>query len=565
MLAGGALVLSACSTADSGSSDDGSAAATTSDQTITAAWEQEFTAYNNQTATNNATANSIVLNGVLSGFWFFGADGSIVRNEAFGTYEKTSDDPLTVKYTISDDAVWSDGEPIDCDDVQLHWAATANQIKQGNASIFEPASVAGMEQTNPIECNAGDKEFELVYSQPFADWEAMFGGTDLMMPAHVVAQGTSMTSEDLIAAVKAKDATKLAPVAQFWNQGGFVPQPGTLNKEVMLSSGPYMLDSWQAGNSITLKANPEWWGEAPKAGTVVIRTISGEQQAQALQNGEVQVISPQPQVDVVNQLDAIGETVTVSKHDKYTYEHVDFNFESAFSDKRLREAFTLCMPRQQIVDNLIKPVNPEAEILDLRYYFPFQEEYDTALEGIDVAKYATADVAAAKAIVDQVSPGRKVNVRIGYMSPNPRRTNTVSLIKSSCDQAGFNVQDAAQTDFFENGLPNGNFDVALYAWAGSPLLSGAATTFVTNGGNNKGKYSNPEVDRLTQELNEETDTARHPELVGQIEKILWEDLATVPVFVHPGVDAWSSNVEGVESNVSQAEITWNMYNWNTQS
>lgn len=563
MVAGGALVLSACSTADSGSDSTGSA--TTAEQTITAAWEQEFNAYNNQTGTNNATANSIVLNGVLTGFWGFGADGGIVENKDFGTYEKTSDNPLTVKYTINDKAVWSDGTPIDCDDVQLQWAATSNQFKNAGKNIFDPASTAGMEQTEPIACNKGDRSFELKYTKPFADWAAMLGGTDLMMPAHVVTKAAGLSEEDFIAAVKAKDATKLAKVAAFWNKGDFVAQPGTLNKAAMLSSGPYQLDSWQAGNSITLKANPKWWGEAPKASTVVIRTISGEQQAQALQNGEVQVISPQPQVDVVKQLEAIGSSVTVNKHDKYTYEHADYNFQGKFKDRKLREAFTLCMPRQQIIDNLIKPVNPDAKMLDMRYYFPFQKEYTDSVGQLDVAKYSKPDIAAAKKLVDEVSPGQKVTVRIGYRSPNPRRTNTVALIKSSCDQAGFTVQDAAQSDFFSNGLPNGNFDVALYAWAGSPLLSGTATTFVTGGGNNKGKYSNPEVDRLTAELNSETDSAKQVELVTQIEKILWEDLATIPMFVHPAVDAWSSNVEGVVPNFSQAEITWNMEEWHTKS
>ena len=33
--------------------------------------------------------------------------------------EDLSDDPLTVKYTFNENATWSDGEPIDCDDAYL--------------------------------------------------------------------------------------------------------------------------------------------------------------------------------------------------------------------------------------------------------------------------------------------------------------------------------------------------------------------------------------------------------------------------------------------------------------
>ena len=40
-------------------------------------------------------------------------------NTSFGTYEKTSDDPLTVKYTVDDDTKWSDGTPVDAADMLL--------------------------------------------------------------------------------------------------------------------------------------------------------------------------------------------------------------------------------------------------------------------------------------------------------------------------------------------------------------------------------------------------------------------------------------------------------------
>lgn len=44
-----------------------------------------------------------------------------------------------------------------------------------------------------------------------------------------------------------------------------------------------------------------------------------------------------------------------------TWEHVDFNFAgtSVFKDDAdLRKAFAMCIPREQIVEQLIKPLNP---------------------------------------------------------------------------------------------------------------------------------------------------------------------------------------------------------------
>ena len=38
--------------------------------------------------------------------------------------------------------------------------------------------------------------------------------------------------------------------------------------------------------------------------------------------------------------------------------------------------------------------------------------------------------------------------------------------------------------------------MALFAWSGSPLVSGSSSIFTTGGGNNNGKYTNAEVDKL---------------------------------------------------------------------
>ena len=68
--------------------------------------------------------------------------------------------------------------------------------------------------------------------------------------------------------------------------------------------------------------------------------------------------------------------MTVQNFGSFTYEHFDFNFQRPlFQDKAVREAFALCAPRQEIVDTLIKPLNPDAVILNNRCYYPFQEGY----------------------------------------------------------------------------------------------------------------------------------------------------------------------------------------------
>ncbi len=568
LLAGSALVLAACATSGESDGDatvggaaeptesDASAPAGGSDAVFTYGYEQEVFSYNQDTAETNASANAIVLNQIKRGFWYFGPEGTIEPDEEFGSFEVTSEDPLTVEYTFGEGAVFSDGEPIDCDDAVLYWAAMS-----GNFEGFSQSGTSGYESTDRPQCEDGDTTFTIAYNTPYGDYTSQYPN---FIPAHIVEQNGGV--EDIIAAVDAGDAEALAGAAEVWNTG-FNFNPGEWDDTVALSSGPYTVQSWEAGQSITLVANPEWWGTPPASNTVVIRFIAQDAQAQALQNGEIQAMDPQPSTDLLAQLEAIGDSVTVEPQDQYTYEHFDFNFQSEFSNPVLREAFALCLPRQTIVDNLIAPLNPEANVLNSRYAFPFEADYEE-IAGAVYDGQSEQDIEAAAALLAE-NGLEGTTLRLGH-NANPRRVDQAALVVDACgpNGAGFDVQDIGNPDFFEaeGELATGAFDVAMFAWAGSPLVSGSSSTYTTvaegaSKGNNNGYYSNPEVDELIAQLNQEPDPDAQNELIIQIETILWNDLATIPVFSFPGIVATAADAEGVVYNPTQAGLTWNAYEW----
>lgn len=545
LLGVGALGLSACST--TAGTGEGSA-----DTTFTYAYEQEIDTYNTATASGNASKNAVPLNQVLTGFWYFGPDGTVQPNEEFGKYEKTGDDPLTVEYTFDENAVWSDGEPIDCDDAYLVYISQSGKYEQ-----FEPASTTGYDLIESFECADGDKSFTVTYSEPYADWEALFGG---FMPAHVVEKQTGVA--DFVASAEAGNADDMAKVAEFWNNG-WVFSPGQLPAEELIpSAGPYKLSSWQTGQSLTLVANDKYWGEPPKSSTVVIRFVSQDGQPQALQNGEVQAIDPQPNVDFLDQL-RNANNIELFEGEQLTFEHLDLNFASpVMKEKKAREAFALCVPRQTIVDNLIKPLNENAQVMNSRYSFPFFPEYEDVVKASYKGQYDKVDIEKAKALLSEANLP-DTTVKIGYIAENQRRADTFSLIKDSCEQAGFKIVDGSSPTFFddEGELVTGNWDVALFAWAGSTLVTGSSGIYITGGDSNFNKYSNAKVDQLTKELNVAPNKEDQIELIKGIETELWNDVATIPLFAFPGTAAWAKNAKNVVYNASQAGLTWNMHKW----
>ena len=525
----------------------------------------DFLSYNGLQSNTYTTYNSAVADRMFSSFWYFGTDGSIIPNEDFGTYEKTSDDPLTVKYTISDDAKWSDGTPVTAGDFIVHWAANNDTVKaEGSETpLFDSISFEqGKYIPEAPEGEADGKEFTVTYPEPYADWEILISTA---LPAHIVAKEAGMSFEELVTAAKEKDVEALTPAAEFWNDGWDF-SPGELpDASLVPSMGPYKFKDggWQAGQSITLEANPEYWGTPPATKELVLRFADPKTHVQALQNGDLDVIEPQATVDTLQQLEGLGDDVNVQTGDQLTWEHVDYNRGegSVFADSpELREAFALCLPRQQIVDNLIKPIYADAQVMNLREVFPFQDKYQEVVDAAYPKEMDQPNIEKAKELVEK-SGVSTPTVRLGYQAGNQRRTETVALIKSSCDQAGFDVQDANSPVFFKEVMPAGDYDAALYAWAGSGQKASGANIYQSDGAQNQQSYNNPEVDAAWDKLATSLDEDEQLEQVKTIEKLLWEDFQAIPLYAHPGLVGHKADVANVRDTAAQSGALWNVEQW----
>ena len=525
----------------------------------------DFLSYNGLQSNTYTTYNSAVVDRMFSSFWYFGTDGSIIPNKDFGTYEKTSDDPLTVKYTISDDAKWSDGTPVTAGDFIFHWAANNDTVKaEGSETpLFDSISFEqGKYIPEAPEGEADGKEFTVTYPEPYADWEILISTA---LPAHIVAKEAGMSFEELVTAAKEKDVEALTPAAEFWNDGWDF-SPGELpDASLVPSMGPYKFKDggWQAGQSITLEANPEYWGTPAATKELVLRFADPKTHVQALQNGDLDVIEPQATVDTLQQLEGLGDDVNVQTGDQLTWEHVDYNRGegSVFADSpELREAFALCLPRQQIVDNLIKPIYADAQVMNLREVFPFQDKYQEVVDEAYPKEMDEPNIEKAKELVEK-SGVSKPTVRLGYQAGNQRRTETVALIKSSCDQAGFDVQDANSPVFFKEVMPAGDYDAALFAWAGSGQKASGANIYQSDGAQNQQSYNNPEVDAAWDKLATSLDENEQLEQVKTIEKLLWEDFQAIPLYAHPGLVGHKADVANVRDTAAQSGALWNVEQW----
>ncbi|WP_203569046.1 ABC transporter family substrate-binding protein [Aestuariimicrobium ganziense] len=562
-------------------------------------WNQYFYSLNNNTSFGNNVTNANIAYSVSSGVWHYNKELEKEKDDSFGTYEKTSDSPLTVKQTIADTAQWSDGVPVRACDYILAYGASSTLFntlktqeeiagasnedgtmkKQADGVVyFDSSSEAWKLITEFPQISDDGKEITYKYSSVYADWEYALFGTGV--PAHVVgkrALGVADPTAACDAVLKAfqdKDNSALSKIANVWNTDyNFTSTPA--DAELLVSNGPYVIKDIVDEKSLTMTANTNYKGKyQPKIKDVtVVYNEDPTASAQALKNGDVAIIQPQATADLLQSLQG-DDKLEVLTGDQAVYEHIDLTMNNGgpFDPKtyggdaakalKVRQAFLKTIPRQQIVDSLIKPLNPNATIRNSYNMTPGTPDYDSTIAGNGMNAYDTVDVEGAKALLQEAGVSGTVKVRFLYAKTNPRRQQEYRLVAESAKAAGFEVQDAGDPKWSER-LGSGSYDASLFAWSQSnDSLGGSAANYTSTGQNNYSGYKNEQVDKWWTELNQSTDKAKQVEINTQIEKQLMDDAFGIILFQHPDITAFDkTKVSNVSTIPFNPNYYWNIWEW----
>ncbi|PXA80606.1 MULTISPECIES: ABC transporter substrate-binding protein [Auritidibacter] len=548
---------------DGGLADLGADFETANDEIRVSLGPQPFNSYNGQTPSNYNVYNSTIVDRLFSGFSYVGTDLEIYQNEEFGSYEVINEDPFTVEYTINDEVQWSDGTPVTVADYVLDWAHQ-RYLGEGQFDGLSP-NLGTYVPDGPQAESYDSKTFTVEYPDgPYADWELMIGAAH---PSHVVAEETGISQEELVTAILEGDEDLIEDIAETWNTI-WDTDPGTLpDAELIPSSGPYILSDWQDGEYVTLEANEDYWGTPPGVSTLIFQFVDNAAHVQALQNGDLHAIVPTETVDTRNELENLVEQGEHAMHigDKATWEHLDIQYGegSPFAETpELAEAFALCVPRDQILENLIHPVNPDAELLNAREVLNFQPDYDEIVAETYDGRYDTADVEAAAEII-QEHDAEGTEILIGH-NAQERRHDTVELIQASCNEAGFEIVDGGDVDI---DIAAGEWDVALFAWSGSGQIASGLNIYGWDRENdeprpqNWNNYNNDVVSDAFEAIATSDDEDEIQEQIITLEQGLWEDLHGIPLYVHPGITAWDSSIANVRPTPAQSQLVWNIEQW----
>lgn len=541
--------------------------------------------FNPQSADGNTDINRKLAYATHSGFNYVDNNLDIVPLEDFGSYEKISEDPLTVKYTVNEGVAWSDGAPVGADDMMLAWAAASGRfddeltsadgtVLSGTRYFDYAGSTEALSLTDLPEIGEDNRSITLTYSKPYADWELAFGSlTDsggIGVPAHVVAEGAGLGDEqaltELIRGTPAGNPLDPAPVdpklraaADYWNTA-FGAQTLPEDPALYLSNGPFIVSGIDPGASLTLVRNEDYaWGQEPGLDEIIVRFLTDPAaQAAALQDGSVDIISPQPDSGTLPALEALGN-VNLHQGNQLAYDHLDLNFSGVFADRSVREAFLATVPRQEIVDATVQQLQPGAEPLDSEVFLTDQAAYGQAAATNGSGAFAEADPERAGELLDGETPV----VRVLYDRDNAYRAEAFRLIRASASQAGFEVVDGGlPAGEWSARLGSGTYDAAIFGWAATGVgVAGVPQVFGTGAASNFNGFSSPEADELMTELGTETDARRRDELLIEIDGLIWEARYGLPLYQLPGLQASADTIEHVEYMPNSIGLWWNFWEW----
>ena len=147
-----------------------------------------------------------------------------------------------------------------------------------------------------------------------------------------------------------------------------------------------------------------------------------------------------------------------------------------------------------------------------------------------------------------------------YDNTNSRRQQEFQLIKESAEQAGFTIEDVGDVNWSAR-LGDGSYDLALFGWQSTTTgITNSDSNYRTKSQNNYGGYSNPETDKVLDEL-----LVAPPEdgakLSTELEKQLVDSAFGLPIFQFPGLTIYRDSVSGVSNTTVAPTVFWNYWDW----
>ena len=315
--------------ADSGNAGgaDGASGAVSGEKVLTAAVSTAWDTMMPLNTTSNYTR--MICDQIYDRLTQCKADGTIEGRLAESW--TVNEDSTVVTFTLHDDAVWSDGEPVTAYDVVFSYQMYSDPKVEAK-SRYHLQYIAGVDDSgaelseDSIKVTADDDHtvrFELKSSM-FADTFLQDIDTVFIIPKHIF---EGKTAEEINA-------------------------PDLWAKPV--GSGPFIYDSEINGERMEFVKNPNYFMGAPKVDRLVIRVTDSASMLAGLINGELDLIGYDSIIIDDWEMAKEQENLVTVSVPTTSYNTLIFNTDKPYLGQEVRQALSMAINRQVLVDALFQ-------------------------------------------------------------------------------------------------------------------------------------------------------------------------------------------------------------------
>lgn len=320
--------------------------------------------------------------------------------------------------------------------------------------------------------------------------------------------------------------------------------------ERLIGAGPYRFIK-ATSSSVRLARNDSFFAEKGKTNFIEFKIIKdANTRYLKLLEGSVDLVQNSLQKSKLQLLADKGFSIIKDKGLNTAY--LGFNFkDNILKNQKVRQAVAFALNKKEIIKYELDGLADEANSI-LPPFSPYyaQEQFIYA-----------EDLPKAKALLDQAGfkdpdgDGEEVRFTLTYKTFNDKtQIGIAKLIGAQLKRVGIGVNVVSfEWGTFYRDIKNGDFQLFSLRWVGFKdpdhyhyIFHSNSVPSATTSGGNRGRYANPEVDRLTLLARTEPIFERRKTHYQQLQKIVAEDLPYINLWHTHNFVVLQKNVKGFD-------------------
>ncbi|WP_417509050.1 hypothetical protein [Microbacterium sp.] len=493
--------------------------------------------------------------------------GKIEPNPTFGsiTIEEEAEDSFTLGYDL-EQPVWSDGIALDAADLLLAWAAGSN--------FFAPDSEApedelrfdsvptGMALSDEIPTyDEFERRIDVHFARPFNGWESAL---DVAVPAHVVGRYALGIDDPMAAktavveAITGSDTAALAKIAALWNSGFALGEDQISRDDLMLSSGPYRVETVEGASDdpaqrVTLVVNSAYVAEKTASyERIVLQHDDGENLSDAVgtEYDLGQVVPRADNFESIRQLERDDYGVDDIDHGVVWVAQANTAASRPLSDSAVRGVLMRSFDRGDVAAAGAGPWSDIYSGVSSVVFAPGTDGYQVAVEDAGfTAKFRSGGDAADLRIAAGVPEG--IRICVLYDRGSALAAGMFASFQAQVGEGGWIATDCGSDMPEEVAASSDDWDIYLGTMEFPVTADELRAQWGTGGAWNYSDANDAARDDLLAQLEVETDQYRARDLRVAIERTVVDQMVIAPLTIDPILVISDRDVEGVEPRSSR--------------